>query len=529
MKDETPKDNVELLGEFLRERSPSSEEERMVLDRVWQEMRTNTAPPNVLQEFQSPHSHPYLMRCVWAGIATVLAISVILGISLRNSSPAQIANAEGSFERVSKSGNQPVRTGENLAFGEVVQSGQKTTAVLTLNDGSQIEMRSNSALALEKAGDGVRIRLDKGGVFVKAAKQGSGHLYVQTKDVTVSVVGTVFLVNVEDAGSRVAVVEGEVRVQQQEKTSRLLPGEQVMTNPLMAQHPVVEEIAWSRSAQPYMAPLQQPKPLEFEAAALRPVSTAGRFITLYIRCRGIDGEFQPARPNAPPVPLGRCVSDAAILQAVIEAAYDINASRISGLPLVGDQPVFQLEAKAEDPTKATREELRQMLQNLLADKLKLKVHRETKEMDGYVLTVGKNGAKFKETSGDEEIPHWLPNGVPRPDVSGQTLPTMYEGKARMNLFVNSLSSVSRLPIVDKTGLQGLYDLTFTIDLLLPPPPPGGGGARGGGGSNAAALPPQEFDPPLPKVIEEQLGLHLERSKVPVEYLVVDHFEKAPEN
>src|SRR5205814_7326764 len=106
-----------------------------------------------------------------------------------------------------------------------------------------------SALALEKSGDGVRIRLDRGSVFITAAKQRTGHLYVQPKDVMVSVVGTVFLVNAEEAGSRVAVIEGEVQVQQGPKTSRLLRGEQVATNPLMTPHPVVEQLAWSRSAE----------------------------------------------------------------------------------------------------------------------------------------------------------------------------------------------------------------------------------------------------------------------------------------
>ena len=168
-----------------------------------------------------------------------------------------------------------------------------------------------------------------------------------------------------------------------------------------------------------------------------------------------------------------------------------------------------------------------MLQTFLVEKLKLKVHRETKEMDGYILTIGKDGAKFKETSGDEEIPSWLPNGDPRIDISGRVLPTIYKGKARMNLFVNSLSGVVRMPIVDKTGLQGLYDISFTIDLLLPSP--AGGGRRGGGNVANSEPPPQEFDPPLPKALEQQLGLHLERGMVPVEYLVVDHYEKVPEN
>jgi uncharacterized protein (TIGR03435 family) len=366
-------------------------------------------------------------------------------------------------------------------------------------------------------------------VFITAAKQRTGHLYVQTKDVTVAVVGTVFLVNAEEAGSRVAVIEGEVQVQQGGKTNRLLPGEQVATNPLMTPHPVVEQLAWSRSAEPYLTPLQQPKRLEFEAAILRPVPRNGRFIAR-LRCKGIDGEFRPVGPNAPPVPLGRCVSETAVLQTILATAYDIEDTRISGLPSHADQPVFQLEAKSEDPARTTREELRQMLQNFVVDEFKLKVHRETKEMEGYVLRLGKDGVKFKETSGDEEIPSWLPNGDPRIDASGQVLPTMYKGKARMKLFVNSLSNVSRLPIVDKTGLQGLYDISFVIDLLLPPPPAGGGPRRGGGGGpNTGAPPPQEFDPPLPKALEEQLGLHLERSKVPVEYLVVDYYEVTKAN
>jgi uncharacterized protein (TIGR03435 family) len=509
MKDDKSKDNIELLGEFLRDRAPSAEEEGAALDRLWQEMR-------VQQNFRVMPAKSSIVRYVWAAAAAAAVIAIILvGVSLRHASPAIVARTGGALE--------------NVGWDEVIRTGNKTRTVLTLDDGSQIEMRSNSALALEKAGIGVRIRLDNGGLFINAAKQRQGPLYVQTKDVIVSVVGTVFMVNAEEAGSRVAVVEGEVHVQQGDKTSRLLPGQQVATNPLMAEHPVVEQLAWSRSAEPYLAPLQQPKRLEFEVATLRPVGPAPgkRRATAHLRCKGSDGEFRPVVGNEPPIPLGRCVSGAVNLETLLETAYDIQ--RISGLPSFSEQPMFQLEARAEDPATTTREQLRQMLQNLLMDKLKLKLHRETKEIEGYVLTIGKDGVKFKETSADEEIPSWLPNGGARIDASGQALPTLYEGKSRMNLFVNSLSSVSRLPIIDKTGLQALYDIRFTIDLLLPPPPPGGGGPRGGGGANAGPPPPQEFDPPLPKAIEEQLGLRLERGKVPVEYLVVDHYEVVKED
>jgi uncharacterized protein (TIGR03435 family) len=360
---------------------------------------------------------------------------------------------------------------------------------------------------------------------VTAAKQRQGHLYVKTKDVTVSVVGTVFLVSAEEAGSRVAVVEGEVKVQQGEKTSSLRPGEQMATNSLMTLHQVVEQLAWSRSAEPYLAPLQQPKPQEFETASLRLITDhRGRFASRP-RCRGTDGELRPVGPNAPAVPLGRCVGETVYLNALIEVAYDAEGVNIAGLPNLVEQPFYQLEARAEDPTQASREDLRQMLQNFIVQQLKLKVHRETKEMDGYVLTIAKDGVKFKEASGDEDLAHWESAGMPRNDGSEQALPTIVKGKFRFNRFVNSLSGVARVPIVDKTGLTGLYDMAFAVELILTAPPAGGPGLRGGGGDGPAR--PQEFNPPLARALEEQLGIHLERSKVPVEYLVVDSYQKEP--
>jgi uncharacterized protein (TIGR03435 family) len=525
MTDDKSKDDVKILGEFLRDRAPSVEEEERVVERVWHQMGSKDAPLHVRHDFHRTQVRSSMSRFVWAGVAAVAVVSVVLaGMLFRPASPARIESAEGSLERVNEKATQAVQAGEKLAFGEIVRSGTRTSVVLALNDGSKIEMRSNSELVLEKADDGVRIRLNGGGIFVTAAKQHAGHLYVQTRDVTVSVVGTVFFVNAEEAGSRVAVVEGEVQVRQGEKSSRLLPGEQVATNPLMAPHPVVEQLAWSHSAEPYLAPLQQPKRLEFEVATLRFVpSGGGRFVSRP-RCRGTDGEFRPAGINAPPVPLGRCVSDDALLQMFLEVAYDIEGLRISGLPPFQEQPTYQLEAKAEDPAKTTREDLRQMLQNFLADQFKLKVHRETKEMDGYVLTIGNEGVKFKESSGDEQLPSWQPSGAPRIDSTEQALPTIVKGVFRMPRFVNALSLTANLPIADKTGLAGLYDMSFAIDLILRNPG-GAGGPRGGGGGRN----PQEFNPPLPKALEEQLGLHLERAKVPVEFLVVDHFEKAPAN
>jgi hypothetical protein len=79
----------------------------------------------------------------------------------------------------------------------------------------------------------------------------------QTKDVTVSVVGTVFLVNAEEEGSQVAVIEGEVRVQHGAAERKLRPGEQVATGPSMEPQPVKEEISWSRNAEAHAVLLAQ--------------------------------------------------------------------------------------------------------------------------------------------------------------------------------------------------------------------------------------------------------------------------------
>src|ERR1700686_3974955 len=118
-------------------------------------------------------------------------------------------------------------------------------------------MRTQSELSLERADDGARIRLNKGSVIVTAAKQGAGHLYVQTKDVIVSIVGTVFMVNAEESGTRVAVIQGEVHVQQGATSRRLLPGQQVATNPIMEPVSLEEQVSWSRTASAYLALLQQ--------------------------------------------------------------------------------------------------------------------------------------------------------------------------------------------------------------------------------------------------------------------------------
>jgi len=131
---------------------------------------------------------------------------------------------------------------------------------LLLEDGSRIEMSAHAGLSIDRTADGMRIVLSEGHLIVTAAKQHGGHLYVETKDCEVSVVGTVFSVHAGPSGSRVSVVEGEVRVRQGEKVQTLLPGQQVSTDVVAAPVSVKADIAWSSQASELVALLQQSTP-----------------------------------------------------------------------------------------------------------------------------------------------------------------------------------------------------------------------------------------------------------------------------
>ena len=120
---------------------------------------------------------------------------------------------------------------------------------VTLADDSRVEMRAHAEMAVGRASDGIQIDLTKGDIIVTAAEQRDGHLYVRTKDMTVAVDGTAFLTIAGQQGSRVGVIEGEVRVQERGTPlrrsgrsgaveRRLRPGDQAATSPTIAQRPL---------------------------------------------------------------------------------------------------------------------------------------------------------------------------------------------------------------------------------------------------------------------------------------------------
>ncbi len=120
-----------------------------------------------------------------------------------------------------------------------------------------VEVRERTELQIREARRDVTIRLTRGSVIVEAAQRSSGHLYVSTPDCRVAVTGTVFSVNSGVKGSRISVIEGQVRVAQGSRQALLRPGQQYSTNPRMTLVPVAEEIAWSRKADSHIALLKE--------------------------------------------------------------------------------------------------------------------------------------------------------------------------------------------------------------------------------------------------------------------------------
>jgi uncharacterized protein (TIGR03435 family) len=164
------------------------------------------------------------------------------------------------------------------------------------------------------------------------------------------------------------------------------------------------------------------------------------------------------------------------------------------------------------------EQRRTMFQSILADRFKLVVHHETRELPIYVLSVAKGGPKFKESTPDDPA-------ATGPRRRGMM---MQRGKitatdAQVSMLVTILSRQLGRTIVDKTGLTGNYD--FTLEFT----PDEGASAPPGSGGAPPPPPPDSAAPSIFTALPEQLGLKLESTKGPVDVIVIDHIEKPAEN
>jgi uncharacterized protein (TIGR03435 family) len=164
-----------------------------------------------------------------------------------------------------------------------------------------------------------------------------------------------------------------------------------------------------------------------------------------------------------------------------------------------------------------------MLQALLEDRFKLKIRRETKEVPVYALTVGKSGAKlqqFKEGTSSPPTPGQKPDctSMISGSANGPNMARVFMQATTVDEFSKALGFVLARPIINKSGITGLFDfhLEYAIDETT------GGPAR--------ATPSDEpAGPSIFTAIQEQLGLKLDSDKGPGERLVIDRVERPSGN
>jgi hypothetical protein len=170
---------------------------------------------------------------------------------------ARVESLNGALFRVGVNGEQPLKVGDELTEGERARTAGGAHAMLRLRDGSLVEMNERAEFGVDMGRKDTTVQLARGNIIIQAAKRSSGHLYVNAQDCRVSVTGTVFSVNAGMKGSRVSVIEGEVRVAEAGAEKILHSGDQLSTNVSLGVVPVKQEIAWSQDLDKHLALLAE--------------------------------------------------------------------------------------------------------------------------------------------------------------------------------------------------------------------------------------------------------------------------------
>jgi uncharacterized protein (TIGR03435 family) len=205
-------------------------------------------------------------------------------------------------------------------------------------------------------------------------------------------------------------------------------------------------------------------------------------------------------------------------------AYSVRRYQISGLPDWGDSghDVYDIAATIEGDRAPTPTQVRQMLQTLLADRFQLKLHKETRELPFFALVPAKSGLKLTLVPQEDGKPLVLTcggSGGEGPSVETVAFHRSWERMPEL------LSLNSDRPVIDKTGLKGLYCTRDGQDPAMAVMSSLGNSSRGRGGPNPNADDPASIF----TVLEQKLGLRLEPQKGPLEILVIDHVARPTVN
>jgi hypothetical protein len=172
-------------------------------------------------------------------------------------SRAEIESVTGRAYAISATTERPLGAGDEIDQGETIRTAGESHAILTVFDGSRVEMNQRTELSLSATFRNTSIHLDRGDIIVQAPRRRTGHLYVSTPDCTVSDRGTIFSIESGTKGSRVAVIEGTVSVAHGGQESTLREGESVATAQSVSPVPVSQQINWSEDRQRYIALLDE--------------------------------------------------------------------------------------------------------------------------------------------------------------------------------------------------------------------------------------------------------------------------------
>ncbi len=182
---------------------------------------------------------------------------------------ATVQSLDGSLYLLASGSQRVLTVGQEIGEREWVRTPRGSHAILKLRDGSVVEMKERSELGVSMNQRDTTVHLERGNVIVQAAHRRTGHLYVDATDCFVSVTGTVFAVNRGTKGSRVSVIEGEVKVQRGGTQDVLHSGDQVATDQRMTPVSVQDEIAWSTNLDQHLALLKEFSVLRKNLEAVR--------------------------------------------------------------------------------------------------------------------------------------------------------------------------------------------------------------------------------------------------------------------
>jgi uncharacterized protein (TIGR03435 family) len=242
------------------------------------------------------------------------------------------------------------------------------------------------------------------------------------------------------------------------------------------------------------------------------------------------------------LPGGRFSASALPVRMLLVSAYNLPmnpSERLSGVPDWVNREQYDIEAKAPAgafpegmPTSEARAKMQAMLQTLLEDRFKLVMRRETKDVSMYALTVAKGEPKLQKSSVEEkDCPLGPTDEASCHQFMGGQGRGLHAKAVNMKDLAGYIENWTDHPVVDQTGLGGLFAMdTEGWTPMRPPPPPPAGDAM----PNPTARPSGDgdmSDPTRPTLVMvlRRLGLDLKLQKGPVEIYVVERMERPTGN